>query len=346
MVSKSWVPAMGKAPISDTPDEALKQRQAHRRKREIDRAEEIEDKQHDATVAKLDKEKEQANAAVEKVATGAVQSGIGISGSIDVGHVNLMENQAKLEAQNAALISEAQSSAARTAEENARLRDQVTQSRLDLVQNSLAIKLDSLTDIVADAKASKANEKSFEVQFKEAEQFAAMLGLQRPGPETTDLQTQLSLSKLNFDQKLEIRKMEREDRRAERAHQLELAKFDELRESNRQEAERQRKRDEVFASAPEAIGRTIAAALRDSAAEGGESPDVSSEGPSQRTGQTYRLRTEPGEAGVTDCPKCQQKGVVAVGATAKKAICGECGTPFVVERVAGRRQEENEEDEE
>lgn len=175
-----------------------------------------------------------------------------------------------------------------------------------------------LEDVKAGADPS-AMVNQFTVLRKLAEEMTSLKGTHGVG----DPSLQLEITKLQMDNARADREFQAKMEQDRRQWDLEKEKFQDNRYFKQQEAARQAKRDEMFANAPAVIGGAIAKGLMETG-EGGVSG-----APKGKAGQ--HVEAGVGEAGNFECSSCRQP--VAIGPTAKSAVCSNCGTRFSIRRV-------------
>ncbi len=143
---------------------------------------------------------------------------------------------------------------------------------------------------------------------------------------------------------IELQRMKAEEADRERKWQLELKKFDyEMQRQGRKddaeisfrtaEEARQKKKDEMFASAPEVLGRAIARGMMEEGNGGGTSASINQ----KAKANGYQVTAAKGEVGEVDCPQC--KGPIMIGPTAKKAVCAGCNLSVSVTRTESKPAE-------
>lgn len=168
-------------------------------------------------------------------------------------------------------------------------------------------------------------------QFNALEQVAKKItDIRAEGGGGFDPRIQLEITKLNMENARAEREFQASMQERKERWEAEKIKMQEDRYFKQQELERQLKRDDMFAKGPEIFGRAFAEGIKH------KGPTQPSQQPSS-SGKSYRIEAGVGEAGVTDCVHCEGKSTVAVGPTAKNAVCGDCGTRFSITRT--KRQE-------
>jgi len=143
---------------------------------------------------------------------------------------------------------------------------------------------------------------------------------------TGDLQSQIELKKLDFEQSLRLEEIKEERIKRDREWEMEKQKLQDEREDREAERERERKRDELLPNALPRIGAALAQGIIDQ-------DQRSQEQPVQRKGRRPQPRIEAGygQSGEVPCPHCETP--VGVGATARTAECVQCGERFTITRV-------------
>lgn len=207
-------------------------------------------------------------------------------------------------------------------------------TELAMVQQTMAQKMDSLEKTITQ---STANQKTITQQINEIQELASVLGFQKPDPAlpgSGDINMRIELVKLQNDNSRAEREFRKEMRREDREFQRQLRKDDDDKHFQQAELDRQAKRDEMFAKAPEMIGRAIASGLTEGGGKGaGKKP------------QSYHIEVAAGEGGETECPYCGS--AMAIGPTARTATCPnpDCGAKMSIKRIeaeeSGERDRRN-----
>jgi len=335
MADKPWTYAIGDLQTGVLPDsdDLLKSKQSEKKRRDIEREEEEQDAKHRARMANLAKETKAATAEAGKVDDKADSGPFKMKGEINLGSIDIQKNQEVLSAEINRLRLEAEASAQQTGQENMRLRDMIHEKEMEHTRNLFTMQMATMQKMIEDGNSNK---KSFGALYQEAVETANILGMGRVSPETTDMTMQIELKKLDFTNTLELKKMAREEKRADRQFQLDLKKFDDDRIFRQAEAQRSAERDKIFTSLPDMLGRVIAQGYMERGADG----EAAAAGGVKKKG--YRLEAGMGETGVIDCPGCKQEGTVAIAPTSDKAVCGSCGANFIISRTQRPIEEEEE----
>lgn len=315
-------------------DQLYKDKVSKRKQAQIDRQEEIDQKEHETKVAKLEKDKAAAEAAMDKAEKPKeAESPFKVKGEIDMGHINYQEMIEKSNAERDKLRLEAEEAAKTQAGINEGLRERLHAAELNAVTVTFNAQIANLKDLIL----SQASKGTFVDQLKEAKDTAQEIGFMRPSGETGDLMAQIKLKEMEFNQTRELRKMDREAKQSDRDFQLELRKFDDERDERKQTAAQQSKRDEMFAKAPEVIGRAIGRAIVESEAEGGGIREGVSKGVKH-----YQITIPPEHGGEMDCEQCGE--IIGIGPTAKVAVCANCGARVQIKRGEAKQEVEPEEE--
>ena len=198
------------------------------------------------------------------------------------------------------------------------------------IQKDMNQKMESLEKTIL---AGNANQKSITTQIGEIQELAGILGFQKPDPAlagSMDVSMRIDLIKLQNDNARAEREFKREMRREEREYQRLMRKDDDDRHFRQGEADRQAKRDEMFAKAPEMVGRAIASGMM----EGGGAN-------AKQKPQSYHLEAAAGAGGEAECPYCSSE--IAIGPTARSAVCPnpECGAKLPIKRIELEESGEN-----
>lgn len=279
---------------------------------------------------RAEREEAEAKAAKAKVERERAESGGGlkqepafkVTGEVDLGHINYQEMLAAQAADLKQLKQEAEEQASRQAAVSDDLREKLHSKEMELIQTSFQAQMQNLTKLIE----SNASKGSFFEQYEAAKVMAAQLGYVAPSTNISDLNTQIELKKMEFENTRALRQMARDEKRSDREYQLELRRFDDERDARRVNQARQEKRDEMFMNAPKIIGGAIAKGLVESGGKGGSSAGAVGQKPGH-----YNLEADVGDAGEVGCPACQQP--IGIGPTARKAVCANCGTTVSIKRT-------------
>lgn len=259
-----------------------------------------------------------------------------VKGSIDLGHLDIQEQGRKAQELAETTRKEAQ-------ERERELTAKLASSQKDLATSQMSAMMEKMSgqfvgvikemNVKIDAVAKGADPSSISGYLDTLEQLAQKMGYQREpaGPAIGDPNLAITLQKM---------KAEEADR--ERKWQLELKKFDfEMKrmyakdEADRGyhtvEMARQAKKDEMFASAPQMLGKAIAQGIMEGEESGAPIMKEASKG-------GYQVTAVKGEIGEIDCPKCKE--IIMIGPTARKAVCASCGLSVGVVRTAAPAEPE------
>jgi len=309
-----------------------------RKRREIERQEEKDEAKHKADMAKYKKEQTSADVAVEKSGE-KKEEGLGgfkITGGMNLGNIDYPAMLQKQIDERDDLRKQAEDSAGRQQQISDELRERLHTSEMQVLKTSFEAQMQILTKMI-EANASKGG---FTEQLTAAREIAKELGFEKgaTGAGSSEM-IQVELKKLDFEHQVAMRKMAKDDRAEERRWKLELRRLDDERTAKTEELAQARERNAMFAKAPEMIGTAFAKGL---AASGGET-EVTSEPPPVRKGQAQAITAGIGEGGEAKCSQCGQP--VAVGPTARTAVCASCGAKYPIRRVQAESPAEPEEEE-
>lgn len=326
MVKKEWMPAIGEVGERGTPmdtDELMRSKISERKRREIERQEELDDLTHTAKVAELEKKTKSATAESEKVerrAEAGQEGPIKMTGSIDLGHISITDQmvEAKQDARAAQETLGVRVDAAEARERESTERAHTAEKLV--IQTEMNARLDGLEKTIA----SGTNQKSLSTQLGEIRELASELGFSKPDPTqggSQDAGLRIQLMQLTMQEKREEREFKWQMRQDEKKWNLEMARLNDDRGFRQQEAERQKGRDSMIAGAPEMVGAAIAKGLMDREA----TPQTP-----RGNGKSRHIEAEAGQAGTTEC-ECGTP--IAIGPTAKLAVCAECGNKYSIKRI-------------
>jgi len=308
----------------ETPDVALKDRIAQKKKAEIDRQDELEKAEHEAKMAELEKKKKEAAANASK-AEERTENPFQVKGQINVGNIDLQAEREETRRQAV----EAQQAMANEMEKQRQeaqlLREQLAQEKMEGLKNTLLTQLNQQNQQLSNLINSQASKGSIVDQIKAMKATAAELGLV-DGNAGSSASLQVELKRLEF---------ELEDRR--HAHEMEILRLTDEREYNRKkldledkrleaELEEKRKSREQLAQAPLMIGQAIGQAMKGGGEPAAPTNIINAPAPSGH------IDAPPGEAGELECPGCQT--TMSFGPTQKLAVCPGCDARFTVNRAA------------
>jgi len=231
------------------------------------------------------------------------------------------------------LRKQAEETAGRTQQENNDLREKLHDKEMEVMKTSFDAQMQVLTKMI-EANASRG---SFVEQYNTVIETAKTLGLNQPQL-AGDINSQIALKKMEFDQTAELRRMAREDKRADREFQRQLNRDAEGREASKAEQARQDRRDEMFNKAPQVIGGALAQGILANQRGGGR---VTQEPPVEtKPSKGKHVEAGWGETGEVECPGCNQP--IAIGPTARTAVCANCGERVPIRRTGERPTAEEE----
>ncbi len=331
---KEWENAIGE--ISGNPensDELLTQARSNTRRKQIIRLEEEEDAAHQAKMAKLGKETK-ANEQPAP-ASGEATGGFKVTGGLDMGHINYQELMQQQIADREVLRQEAANAAANQQQVSESLREKLHSSEMELIKTSFGAQMQMLNKTI-EGTASRGN---FMDEYNGMMEVAKALGMAHPQA-SNEMSTQLDLKKMEFDNTRELRRMSREDKRADREFQRQLNKDAEDREDKKADREVQaataaaaiqaeREKRNMWATPFETIGMALGKGLLDS--NGGVSADLDEQPQHKQKRSKKRLEVDEGESGITNCPECGDP--VAIAPTARSAVCSSCDAVFPIDRI-------------
>lgn len=337
MARKAWETAIGE-PVTNPldGDSLLAQSKSDRERKRIKRQEDEDEAAHQARMADFAKKTATSSAAVEKTSEKKEDTGgIKTKGEFNIGNFNIQEMLQQQIADRDKLKSEAEEAASRNQQISDDLRERLHTSEMQVLKTSFEAQMQLLTKMI-EANSSKGG---FTEQLNAAREIAKELGYSQgtSGAGSSEM-IQIELKKLDFEHQIAMRKMGKEDKAEERRWQIELRRLDDERETKKAELAQQAKKDEFVAKAPEAIGAAIAKGLM----VGGGGAEVASS-PSPR-GIMPGITAGIGESGEAECTQCHQP--VAVGPTARTAVCAGCGAKYPIRRVQAKVPEEASEEEE
>lgn len=316
-------------------DSLLRQKQIDRERARIERQEEIDAAEHEARIAKLNKEKVIAESTVEKAGEKkeeAAPSGFKVTGGVDIGTFNLQQEREDAKAESERLRAEVAKSAEHTAQENATLRQQLHTAEMR--------EMKAISEASIAAISDKIDRRSPVEIISDIKAMAAELGLKAPDPGVSDPSLQLQIIQMQHAEAQRQREFEWQMQKDRDAREDKKDERSDLRAMKAAELNVERERTELFAKAPEVIGMAIGHALRDSG-----NGDGGGGAPAKKGSKGQAITAAPGQSGEISCGQCG--GPLAVGPTAKMAVCPnrECGAQYPIRRTASVQQQEETEEE-
>ncbi|KKN59497.1 hypothetical protein LCGC14_0541110 [marine sediment metagenome] len=250
-----------------------------------------------------------------------------VSGKVDLGTFNYQDLLNKQTEEMKDLKKEANEEAAGQAAISNDLRERLHSKEMEVLTTSFAAQMQALTKMVE----SNASRGSFMDQYNGVMEMAKTIGLSQPQL-AGDVTQSMALEKMKFEQNLELKRMGREDRQADREFTRRLNLDAEEREAKKGERAQQAKRDDMFAKAPQVIGGAIAQGLMANKGDGGGVSEQASPEPKAPKGKPGpHFEAGWGESGDGECPGCNQP--IGIGPTAKTAVCANCGDSVPIIRV-------------
>jgi len=297
-----------------------------------------------AAAEKATAEAEEAKAKAERAKSGGAEnkeSPLKVTGSVDLGKFNYQEMLQQQQQDLKDLKKEAEDQAGRQAVVSNELREKLHDKEMEVLKTSFGAQMQVLTKMI-ETNASKG---SFMEQYSAVVETAKTLGYSQPQM-AGDLSSQIELKKMEFNQAMELKKMARDERRADREFQRqlnrdadererELNRDADEREDKKAERAQQGRRDDMIAKTPQYIGGAIAQGLLANQGGGRGVAEEAPPGPTAPKGkqgkQGRHVEAGWGESGEVECPGCSEP--VAIGSTARVAVCSNCGEQFPIRRV-------------
>ena len=358
---KDWKLALGSRTGTSVggPDEILSTKASSVKSRQLQRQDEEDEAAHAAKMAKLAAEAKAAEVKSDQ------PGGFQVTGKLDMGNFNFMEERKKIEDTYGEIIN-------RTDEDKKQLEQRVltaekaiTDMKYDQVLKLVEQKNDELMRKMAEMSGGKKDNTDdilgLFASLDKLEPILTKMGYARlsaSGGGETHENVEILLKKMDIDNaradrefKWKLIESERENARLTRRDTAEIEiKRQELNDK-RTAAEGQRT---MVAEAIEAIGRSIGEGLRDASAQGVEEEPIMQrqagqqrQAPPPPPGQNPPPRTQQqgsglgpkrahieagvGDSGEVQCPGCAQPIIVAPDTT--QASCANCGTTLDVKRV-------------
>ena len=334
MVERAWnmpVISQGKKVAEVGVSSEVQQVQDDSEKKRIQRKMDEEEAEHEARMAKYRRQAE---------GSPGTGSGFEVKGGVNLGTWNPQAEAEKASERERAAREDLLKELALARQESSEAKGKLNEERLTnlaaTMQKSFDQSLASLQAQILELNKSKAGEKTVLDQMNEMKAFATELGWvkQQVGQGGGSDGLQLQIAEMNINAARSQREFEWKMEQDKRNYDRELKKDEIDAQIRREELENKRKRDDMFAQAPELLGRAVGAAMRESPpAEGSEGPAVAARKPAAVASKkkSYHLEVPAGSGGEIECPECQQP--IAIGPTADSAVCANCGKTLPIQRV-------------
>ena len=339
--SKEWLLPLGERSVdTGSTDALLRSKIAERDAKKVEQQEEIDELTHEAKVAEL-KKKVEGTAGKSSGESKPTESPVKfeVKGGVNLGEIDFAEERRKAAEELRQMQKDQEQNLRTLGAQNEALRDKIHEKEMQVLQLSFQSQMDILNKMI-ESNASKGD---FTQQLAAARAIAQELGYS-PAPTGSgggDLQNQIKLKEMEFNNSLAIRKLDEEAKDREFQRKLDMQRLEDDRQYKKMEAERQAKRDEFFASFPEAIGRGLARGMSEHVrSSGGAGEDEKSHAISNKKQAQPGIEAGEGEAGEADCINCGK--TMAIGSSAKEAVCAGCGIRYPIKRVKTPPTEEEE----
>ncbi len=304
--------------------------------------------QNKAREARAMREYEEERQNIQSLRSGPAEPPIQMMGKINLGEIDFQQQVREARELEREARRVAEEKAAKLQEERDRLHSELIANQIATIQNNLSSQIQKLQ---ADLATNRGTSKSIADQLKEIIDSAALLGYVKPEAAKP---TQVVQNATDAALSLEMLRLQLEDKRTDRqwAWQMEKdrrewqLKLRELDQANKiAQAEIQAKKDSAawIAKFPDLLGSAIARGLI--AKEGNVAPqtmerrairnqaqraappeempqaeDIGTQAPN--SSGNLKVTADIGEAGTIECPECG--GIIAIGPTAKRAVCSNC----------------------
>lgn len=317
MAKKAW--EMGIGEVTTPPvggDELLQSKMSERKRKEIARQEEEDEATHEARMAEMKKKARSADAATEKVGEKAeAPGGFKTTGEIKMGVIDLQAERTQAVQELKELKKEQEEITKALGVENQQLRDRIHEQEMKVISTTFQAALDRV-----EGKGSLADQLAgVRVMAKELGMAQPDIGAGDPALQVQMLQLQHAEAQREreFQWQMQKDREAREDRKEERIDE---------RSYRTAELAIQREKTEMFAKAPEVLGRAIASGMMSSPESGGR-------GIASKNKSGYHIEAGEGQGGEIECPNPGCKEPIGVGPTARAAVCATCGTRVSIKRV-------------
>lgn len=241
-----------------------------------------------------------------------------IKGSVNLGNIDVQEAGRKLEA---AAIADREASQTRInalTEEANKAKEALHNAELQRVNVELTAKIDALKDTI-----KSGDRKSIVEELTEIDGLAGKLGYIKPqaGPSNGDPALLIELKRLEVQMAKDDRDFKRQMAKDSREWDLKLMELNQNKAIAEANLASERDKWKTLSDAPKNLGAAIAKGLL----QEGQKPGVQAQG-----NKPVTISANKGEAGELDCPTCGT--VVAIGPTARGAVCANCRAQFTIKR--------------
>ena len=198
--------------------------------------------------------------------------------------------------------------------------------------------LKEMNDRIAAVK-SGADPSVLSSQFQILTTIAEQMGFQKPSAQVGDPRVQLEITKLEMDNARAEREFKEKMEQNRRDWDLQLERLRDDRDFKKQQLAQEEKKNEMFIKAPQVVGGAIAQGILASRGKAGSG--VTEE---VRAPKKHHIEAGFGESGEVRCPSCGRP--IAIGPTARVAVCTNCNERIPIKRGEKLPVSENPEPEE
>jgi len=328
MTKKDFLLAMGERSVNpvDT-DELLKSKISERKRKEVERQEEVDEQQHKSKMAELKKKEKSAESAMAKTTDKREETGgIKVEGAVKLGTIDYQQILQQQIDDREDLRKQAEEAASRQAGISDDLRERLHASEIQVLKTSFDAQMQMLTKMIE----ANANKGGFTDELTRARAIAEELGYQKGAIGGTGSEmVQIELKKMDFDHQATMRKLNQEDKAEERRWQTELRRLDDQRDEARARLAQEEKKNDMFAKAPQMLGGVIAEGLMKK--QGKQAAQAAPQAETVSKTKEKHIEAGWGDTGELECPECSQP--IAIGPTAQVAACANCGKRIPIRRL-------------
>lgn len=260
-------------------------------------------------------------------------------GSVNLGNIDFQEQQKQAK-------EEAERVRKESADEIKRLTEELNKTKNELQANiiSAAMKEQSSQFVAAlkdmnekiEAVKAGADPSVMMNQFDIVTKIAEKMGFSKGTGQTGDPAIQLEITKLTMENALAQRKFEFEMQQRREDWELEKMKMQDERDLKREEMANERasekRKNEQWGGMIDRLGAAAGQGYYDRSRQ-----KVAASAPQGKRASRH-IEAGVGEAGETECPNCQEP--IAIGPTARTAVCASCNTRIPIKRTEKIEPEE------
>jgi len=286
-----------------------------------------------AARSKREYEEEEAKARQVLQPTAPPEPPLKIKGEVNLGTFDFQQQQRELQEQLNKIKSDYENQVMSLNEKQEHYREKVHELELKAISDSLGAQISALQKMVQETNA-RPGQSSFDEQMANITKYASMLGYTKAAGDSMPPDLRLEILKLENAEAQRQREFEWQMKQDDRRWQLEFKKAEAQAATAAQQLQHEREKLQTIARFPELLGQSIAHGLLSA-----NEPRVIEETPEKprkrQSGGTIQAGIN--DSGTLPCPNCGAE--IAIGPTARHAVCPNCDSSFPIQRVAEQEEE-------